>query len=68
MNLSNKNNMSISHEDLIELLNKIPQILTELQPLMDNHCLTKGLTLPQQQAIFLSCIYSIILPNPQNAH
>lgn len=67
MNLSN-NSMKISHEDLVELLNKIPQILTELQPLMDNHCITKGLTIPQQQAIFLSYIYSIILPNPQNAH
>lgn len=66
MNLPN--NMKISHEDLIKLLNNIPQMLTELQPLMDKNCITKGLTISQQQAIFRSFIYSIILPNPKHTH
>ncbi len=67
MNLPN-NDLKISHEDLVKLLDKIPQLLIKLQPLMDSHCVTKGLTIPQQQAIFLSCLYSIILPTSQHMH
>lgn len=67
MNLLN-NDMGISHEDLIELLNNIPQMLTELQPLMDKNPITKGLTSSQQQAVFRSVIYSIILPNHKYTH
>ena len=49
-------------------MNHIPQMLIKLQPLMDKHSITKGLTVSQQQAIFSSFIYSIILPDSKHTH
>lgn len=67
MKLSN-HDMKISYEDLKKLLNNIPEMLTDLQPMMDTCCLTEGLTVSQQQAIFRSLIYSVILPKPEYTH
>lgn len=67
MNLPN-HYLDLPHDKLMKVLDEIPQLLTELQPLMDSFDLTNGLTHSQQQAFLLSCIYTIILPNPTHTH